>query len=126
MYGNEPLVWSEELRGMERLRVITNYLTRMRYCTSEGVLDLDNKGPHVQAAADGENSAMQPWFSHANRKTARDTIIFGHWAALEGKTDDPYAIGLDTGCVWGGSMTLYNLDTKERTQCACRDDGHAQ
>lgn len=125
MYGNDPLMWSEDLSGMTRLRVITNYLTRMRFCTSEGVLDLDSKGTNSQAdaTADLDSSAMRPWFSHVNRKTAKERIVFGHWAALEGQTDDPYAIALDTGCVWGGTMTLYNLDTKERTQCACNDDG---
>ena len=97
MYGNEPLLWSDELTGMTRLRVITNYLTRMRYCTSDGMLDLVSKGP--EPPCDGKK--VSAWFSHPKRKTRDDKILFGHWASLEGFTDTPNAIGLDTGCVWG-------------------------
>lgn len=117
MYGNEPVLWSDDLTGMTRLRVITNYLTRMRYCTSHGVLDLDSKGPSPNTG----KKKVSAWFSHPKRKTAKDRILFGHWASIEGKTDTPNAIGLDTGCVWGGSMTLYELETGRRTSCQCKD-----
>jgi bis(5'-nucleosyl)-tetraphosphatase (symmetrical) len=116
MYGNEPAVWSKDLVGMERLRVITNYLTRMRYCTSEGWLDLVSKGP--EAPCNGKK--VSAWFSHPNRKTRDDKILFGHWASLEGLTDSPNVIGLDTGCVWGGSLSLYCLDTQQWTRCQCK------
>ena len=117
MYGNEPLVWSDELQGMERLRVITNYLTRMRYCTKDGVLDLESKG----ASPNLGEQKVSAWFSHPNRKAAKDKILFGHWASIEGHTDSPNAIGLDTGCVWGGALSLYQLETGEWTRCQCRD-----
>jgi bis(5'-nucleosyl)-tetraphosphatase (symmetrical) len=117
MYGNEPLVWSDELTGMTRLRVITNYLTRMRFCTSQGVLDLDSKGP----SPDRGKVAVSAWFSHPRRKTAKDRILFGHWASIEGQTDHPNAIGLDTGCVWGGALSLYELETGRWTSCQCRN-----
>ena len=117
MYGNEPLVWSDELTGMTRLRVITNYLTRMRFCTSQGVLDLDSKGP----SPDLGKVAVSAWFSHPRRKTAKDRILFGHWASIEGQTDHPNAIGLDTGCVWGGALSLYELETGRWTSCQCRN-----
>lgn len=117
MYGNEPLAWSDDLSGMARLRVITNYLTRMRYCTSEGLLDLESKGPSPNAGM----KKVSAWFSHPNRKTANDRILFGHWASIAGHTDTPNAIGLDTGCVWGGSMSLYELETGRWTSCKCRD-----
>lgn len=116
MYGNDPLAWSDELTGMTRLRVITNYLTRMRYCTRDGVLDLDSKGP-----APNTGKKVSAWFSHPERKTANDRILFGHWASIEGQTDTPMAIGLDTGCVWGGSMSLYELETGRRTSCQCHE-----
>jgi bis(5'-nucleosyl)-tetraphosphatase (symmetrical) len=116
MYGNEPLVWSDELTGMTRLRVITNYLTRMRFCTSQGVLDLDSKGP----SPDLGKVAVSAWFSHPRRKTAKDRILFGHWASIEGQTDHPNAIGLDTGCVWGGALSLYELETGRWISCQCR------
>ncbi|MEQ9462519.1 MAG: symmetrical bis(5'-nucleosyl)-tetraphosphatase [Haliea sp.] len=121
MYGNEPAVWSDDLSGMIRLRVITNYLTRMRYCTKKGVLDLVSKGPSPNPRPEGDSKKVSPWFSHKKRKTANDKIIFGHWASIEGHTDSPNTIGLDTGCVWGGAMTLYNLDTGELTACRCKN-----
>lgn len=113
MYGNTPAVWSPGLKGFERLRVITNYFTRMRFCNADGELDLDNK----LTTCDREGFA--PWFSFANRKTAQEQIIFGHWAALEGKADTPNVFALDTGCVWGRSMTLMSLEDKTLHRCSC-------
>jgi len=116
MYGNDPYVWDDSLSGMTRLRVITNYLTRMRYCTRKGKLDLISKGPQpLPDALAGKKVA--PWFSHKKRLTQGETIIFGHWASLEGMTDDPKVIGLDTGCVWGNALTFYKLETGERFTC---------
>ena len=46
MYGDLPDTWSNTLSGMERLRVITNVLTRIRFCTAAGQLNLKVKaGP---------------------------------------------------------------------------------
>ena len=118
MYGNDPYVWDDQLSGLTRLRVITNYLTRMRYCTRKGKLDLISKGPQpIPDAVAGKKVA--PWFSHKRRLTKGQTIIFGHWASLEEMTDDPKVIGLDTGCVWGNVMTLYELETGRRFTCEC-------
>ena len=118
MYGDEPALWSDKLKGMTRLRVITNYLTRMRYCTREGVLDLESKG--ARPDPDLGDKKVSAWFSHPKRKTVYDRILFGHWASIEGVTDSPNAIALDTGCVWGGALTLYQLETGTWTQCQCR------
>lgn len=118
MYGNSPATWSDDLVGTERLRVITNYFTRMRFCSAAGELDLNSKGGVNDGLAD-RSTTMQPWFSHTERKMAGQPIVFGHWAALEGNTGASDAIGLDTGCVWNGAMTLYNLETRERTACDC-------
>ena len=120
MYGNEPAVWSDDLTGMARLRVITNYLTRMRYCTKQGVLDLESKGTSPSPDAPNlDNQKVSAWFSHPKRKTAADPILFGHWASIEGHTDSPNAIGLDTGCVWDGALSLYTLETGAWTRCKC-------
>ena len=119
MYGNDPGVWSDDLTGMTRLRVITNYLTRMRYCTKKGKLDLVNKGPKPKTDA-LKGKKVAPWFKHEHRLTAEDTIIFGHWASLEGVTKSPTAIALDTGCVWGNKMTLLDLDTRTFHRCKCK------
>ena len=119
MYGNDPFVWDDSLNGMTRLRVITNYLTRMRYCTRKGKLDLVSKGPKPEAGAIA-GKKVAPWFSHKGRLTKGETIIFGHWASLEGMTDDPQIIGLDSGCVWGNALTFYKLETGERFTCDCQ------
>ncbi|MEH6587187.1 MAG: symmetrical bis(5'-nucleosyl)-tetraphosphatase [Halioglobus sp.] len=117
MYGNEPAIWSKQLKGMERLRVITNYLTRMRHCSKEGWLDLESKG----ASPNQGIEKVSAWFSHPNRKAKDDKILFGHWASIEGMTDSPNAIGLDTGCVWDGAMSLYCLETQQWARCKCEN-----
>jgi bis(5'-nucleosyl)-tetraphosphatase (symmetrical) len=122
MYGDEPARWSDDLTGMTRLRVITNYLTRMRYCSADGTLDLHSKGASPTPdthRVDGQK--VSAWFSHSRRETAGERILFGHWAALGGKTDTPDAIALDTGCVWNDTLSLYHLDSGLWTRCACRD-----
>ncbi|MHA6495507.1 symmetrical bis(5'-nucleosyl)-tetraphosphatase [Pseudomonas borbori] len=116
MYGNQPDVWDKDLSGVARLRVITNYFTRMRFCMADGTLDLKSK-----EGIDTAPSGFAPWFSHSQRSTRGITIIFGHWAALEGRCSEPGVIALDTGCVWGGAMTLINIDTGERHSCACEE-----
>ncbi len=118
MYGNEPNKWDRSLKGMDRLRLITNYFTRMRFCTSEGKLDLKGK-----EGADTAPPGYLPWFAHKTRRTRALKIIFGHWAALEGRVKAPGVIALDTGCVWGGAMTLLNVDTGERHLCECDEGG---
>ncbi|ERO63257.1 symmetrical bis(5'-nucleosyl)-tetraphosphatase [Pseudomonas piscis] len=120
MYGNDPAKWDSELKGVTRLRVITNYFTRMRFCTSEGKLDLKTK-----EGLDTAPAGYAPWFSHKERKTRELKIIFGHWAALEGQCNEPGVFALDSGCVWGGSMTLMNVDTGLRLTCDCDAHGHA-
>ena len=118
MYGNDPIVWDDSLSGITRLRVITNYLTRMRYCTRKGKLDLISKGPTpIPDAIAGKKVA--PWFSHKRRLTKGQPILFGHWASLQGITDDPKTIALDSGCVWGNQLTAYELETGRRITCDC-------
>nr|WP_314479033.1 symmetrical bis(5'-nucleosyl)-tetraphosphatase [uncultured Pseudomonas sp.] len=118
MYGNEPNKWSKSLAGVERLRVITNYLTRMRFCTAEGKLEFKSK-----EGLDSAPKGYKPWFAHKGRRSRHVKIIFGHWAALQGQVKEPGVIALDTGCVWGGSMTLYNVDTGQYHHCDCAEDG---
>ena len=117
MYGNQPARWDKGLRGIERLRVITNYLTRMRFCSADGSLELKSK-----EGLDSAPAGFAPWFSYANRKTRKHKIIFGHWAALEGRCSQLNLFALDSGCVWGGAMTLLNLDSGAKHLCHC----HAQ
>ena len=118
MYGNEPWRWSGHLTGLARLRVITNYFTRMRYCTPSGGLDLKSKGPEPKHW-ELEGEQLAPSFQHPNTLQPGERVWFGHWASLEGKTDSAQFIGLDTGCVWGRSLTMMSLETGERFSCQC-------
>ncbi|MBV2131783.1 symmetrical bis(5'-nucleosyl)-tetraphosphatase [Pseudomonas sp. MAP12] len=117
MYGNEPNKWDSRLCGVARLRTITNYFTRMRFCTADGRLDLKSKEGLGTAP-----SGYAPWFSHPGRKTRGQKIIFGHWAALQGRCDEPGVEALDSGCVWGAELTLLNVDSGERLTCSCHKE----
>lgn len=108
MYGNEPAQWNTNLSGFARLRCITNYFTRMRLVTRSGKLDFSYK-----ENTDRIPQGHYPWFQHPQRKTRRHRIIFGHWAALGGYVDNKSLFGLDTGCVWGRSLTLMQLGTHD-------------
>lgn len=108
MYGDTPVRWQEGLMGQERLRVITNYLTRLRFCSADGVIDSQTKEAASQAV-DG----FAPWFHH-QRITPKVDIVFGHWAALDGVTNHPQVHALDTGCVWGRKLTALRLDDHKR------------
>lgn len=105
MYGNKPNRWSNSLEGTERLRFITNALTRIRYCDEMGRLDFDNK-----SRPDSNSTRLYPWFQVPGRKSSNKRIIFGHWSTL-GFINENNVVGLDTGCVWGGQLTAYRLDT---------------
>lgn len=111
MYGNTPDKWSDKLEDDERLRFIVNACTRMRFVHTDGTLDFDNKS-HPSTVSNTANSTLKPWFEVENTKlTTSQRVIFGHWAALSGHTNNSQFVGLDTGYVWGQSMTLLNLDT---------------
>jgi bis(5'-nucleosyl)-tetraphosphatase (symmetrical) len=104
MYGNKPRRWAPELSGMERLRFITNALTRLRYCTPEGALALGEKG-HIGS----QSKDLVPWFRMPERRTRGDRIVFGHWSTI-GYLAEHNVWGLDSGCLWGGALTAIRLD----------------
>ncbi len=105
MYGNEPSRWDESLQSWQRYRLITNYFTRIRFCRADGCLELETK-----TGSGNPPHGFAPWYSFAERKTANQRVLFGHWASLEGKADADNVYPLDTGCVWGGSLTALRLD----------------
>ena len=104
MYGDTPDRWDAGLRGWPRLRFITNCLTRMRYCTGDGQLVLAPKGPPGTQPA-----GCVPWFEVPGRASAGARIVCGHWSAL-GYVARPDLLALDTGCLWGGTLTAVRLD----------------
>ncbi len=104
MYGETPEIWRKGLAGHDRLRFITNALTRLRLCSAKGRLDLKAKGAPSAAPA-----GLMPWFDVPERACADVRIVFGHWSAL-GLLQRKNLLGLDTGCVWGGSLTAARLN----------------
>jgi bis(5'-nucleosyl)-tetraphosphatase (symmetrical) len=115
MYGDEPRFWSDDLAQPARLRLITNYFTRMRFCSAQGEIDLTKKHQPTDAPP-----GMAPWFAHPSRKTQADRLVFGHWATLRGNTQTPNVFGLDTGCVYGGELTVLHLETERRLCVPCQ------
>jgi bis(5'-nucleosyl)-tetraphosphatase (symmetrical) len=117
LYGNEPHRWEDSLKGIDRLRVTYNALTRIRFCTPEGAMEFANNGG-PDAAPDG----YLPWFDVPDRRTKDTTIVFGHWAALGLMIRDD-VLCLDSGCVWGNKLSavLLTADPKQRvvTQVNC-------
>lgn len=104
MYGNQPDRWQDDLKGQERLRAITNYLTRMRFITAEGQLEFSASGP-PEEAPDG----FHPWFELPPAKPLKRIQLHGHWAAL-GHHRNTHVISLDTGCIWGNSLSALRLE----------------
>lgn len=110
MYGNLPNQWSNTLKGYERLRVITNALTRMRFCSPSGKMEFESK----EGLEQGPKGYI-PWFQAPKRKTADTLIYFGHWSTL-GLLRHDNVIGLDTGCVWGGKLTAMEISDANTDQ----------
>jgi bis(5'-nucleosyl)-tetraphosphatase (symmetrical) len=113
LYGDQPARWEPGLAGHERLRLIVNYCTRMRFCKPDGTLDLDSK-----EGVDRVPAGFAPWFDLPERAASATTIVFGHWSTL-GLLCRGNLLGLDTGCVWGGALTAVRLDNRSLYQVAC-------
>jgi bis(5'-nucleosyl)-tetraphosphatase (symmetrical) len=117
MYGNKPDRWNEHLRGMDRLRFVINAFTRMRFCSLDGEIDLKQKG------APGEQpDHLAPWFDVPGRASRDVRVVCGHWSTLGFKRRKDL-VTLDTGCVWGGTLTAVDLDA-EAPPIALPCDGH--
>ena len=119
MYGNEPDRWQGDLQGADRLRVIVNALTRLRFCTPDGRMEFATKEGGAAAAPPG----YLPWFDVPGRRTAGEVLAFGHWSTLGWIENRPTLLSLDTGCVWGGCLTAVRLGpdarVAERIQVRC-------
>jgi bis(5'-nucleosyl)-tetraphosphatase (symmetrical) len=107
MFGNRPARWSEKLHGHDRLRAAINFFTRMRYCDAHGRIDFDAKG-----APGSQRAGLYPWFEVPGLKSRDTRIVCGHWSAL-GRFAGLGIYAIDTGCVWGGTLTALQLDLDE-------------
>lgn len=113
LWGSEPAGWSDDLAGWQRLRVIVNAMTRMRFCTPEGIMEFKAKGELVNAPA-----GHLPWFDVPNRQSVASVLVTGHWSAL-GLQITPNRLSLDTGCLWGGHLTALRLEDRRVFQVDC-------
>ncbi len=103
MYGDQPDLWSDSLQGWPRLRFITNCLTRLRYCETNGRVEFQQKGP-----PGSQPPHLLPWFAVPGRRSAGANIVFGHWSTL-GFYRERGVYCVDTGCLWGGELTALRL-----------------
>ena len=115
-FGNHPAKWSNDLVGMDRLRLTINALTRLRFCTLDGSMEFETTD------ADGAPDGHMPWFDVPGRRTRGTPIVFGHWST-RGLVMRDDLIGLDTGCVWGGKLSAAKLSLapagRDVVQVAC-------
>jgi bis(5'-nucleosyl)-tetraphosphatase (symmetrical) len=121
MYGDQPDLWSEALEGFDRLRYVTNCLTRLRYCGADGRVEFRQKG-----APGSQPPGLVPWFQAPGRRSAGANIVFGHWSTLGFHTENG-VFCLDTGCLWGGELTALRLDGPlRRIAVPCLHGGYQQ
>jgi len=113
MYGNRPSRWHEERRGWARLRLITNILTRMRFCKANGKALFRHTGP-----PGSQPEGYRPWYRHRHRLTRDVTMAFGHWAS-RGLAMKTRYLALDSGCVWGGKLSAIRLEDRRLFQVDC-------
>jgi bis(5'-nucleosyl)-tetraphosphatase (symmetrical) len=113
MYGDQPDRWSDELRGIDRLRVIINAMTRLRVCDANGAMVLRFKGEPGDT-----HGEWIPWFDAPERRSRDHAVVFGHWSAL-GLLVRPDVLGLDSGCVWGRCLTAIRLEDRAVFQVPC-------
>ncbi|MET0217874.1 MAG: symmetrical bis(5'-nucleosyl)-tetraphosphatase [Burkholderiales bacterium] len=113
MYGNQPDRWSESLAGTDRLRVVVNAMTRMRVCTPDGAMQFGFKG-RPEDAPEG----YLPWFGVPGRASRDRTVICGHWSAL-GLLLEERLLALDSGCLWGGTLSAVRLEDRRLFQVSC-------
>jgi bis(5'-nucleosyl)-tetraphosphatase (symmetrical) len=114
LYGDEPRRWSHDLTGMDRLRAIVNVFTRLRFCSADGTMEFSEKRGPGHAP-----TGLAPWFAHPSRRSAGETIYCGHWSTLE-LMIAPNVLMLDSGCVWGGTLTAIRLDDGRLFQAPSR------
>ncbi len=114
LYGDEPHAWRDDLAGYDRLRAIVNAFTRLRFCTADGRMEFREKRGARHAPR-----GFAPWFSHSNRRTASSLVLCGHWSTLELMLA-PNVLMLDSGCLWGGTLTAMRLPDRRVYQVPSR------
>jgi bis(5'-nucleosyl)-tetraphosphatase (symmetrical) len=122
MWGSQPAAWRDDLTGWDRLRVIINAMTRMRFCSPAGEMEFHTKGEVANAPA-----GFLPWFEVPGRASADHTIVCGHWSAL-GLQVEPGLLALDSGCLWGRELSAVRLEDRTvfQVHCGCHGAGEPE
>lgn len=102
LYGSKPERWDPALAGWDRLRVIVNAMTRLRFCTTDGAMEFHSKGAEPPPG-------YFRWYE--TRIAAEPAIVCGHWST-QGLRLNARIAALDTGCVWGGALTGLRLEDR--------------
>jgi bis(5'-nucleosyl)-tetraphosphatase (symmetrical) len=113
MYGNQPDQWDDSLAGYDRLRTIINAMTRLRICDAGGRMEFSHKG-----RLEDIPTGYVPWFDVPGRASASSTVVCGHWSALGLRTDGNL-LALDSGCLWGRSLSAVRLEDRRVYQVPC-------
>jgi bis(5'-nucleosyl)-tetraphosphatase (symmetrical) len=113
MYGDTRHRWDDALRGWRRLRVITDYLTRVRFCRPDGTYEMRAKGP-----PGSQPDGYLPWYALPCRASASMPIVFGHWSSI-GVVEGHNVRALDTGCVWGRQLSALALEDPRWVNVDC-------
>ena len=116
MWGSEPNSWHDCLTGWDRLRVVVNAMTRMRFCSHDGIMEFRASG--AKGPPDRGPAGYMPWYRVPGRRSASHSLIFGHWSAL-GFMQEKNLLALDSGCLWGGSLTAVRLEDQRVFQLPC-------
>jgi len=114
LYGDQPDAWRDDLEGDDRLRAVVNVCTRLRFCTAEGRMEFREKRGRRHAPA-----GFRAWYAHENRRSADHLVVCGHWSTLD-LALEPTLLMLDSGCLWGGTLTAYRLDDRRMFQVGSR------
>ena len=114
LYGDDPRQWRDDLTGYDRLRVVVNACTRLRYCTADDAMEFEEKrGPaHTPAG-------FSAWFAQPTRRTAHVDVLCGHWSTLDLMLAQNVQM-LDSGCLWGGALTALRLEDRRVFQVPSR------
>lgn len=113
MWGSKPAAWDDSHQGWDRLRVVINAMTRMRFCSTAGEMEFASKG-----RPDEPPEGYMPWFDVPARASQTHTIVCGHWSAL-GLRKQTGLLAIDTGCLWGGELTAVRLEDRAVYQLQC-------
>ncbi|MDE2598251.1 MAG: symmetrical bis(5'-nucleosyl)-tetraphosphatase [Rhodocyclaceae bacterium] len=114
MWGSKPEHWQDDLEGWDRLRVVVNAMTRMRFCSKDGVMEF-----HAKGKPENPPPGYMPWFAVPKRASRTHTLVCGHWSALGLHVEDRL-LALDTGCLWGGKLTAIRLEDRKVFQVPSR------